>query len=117
MNRCTKCGTELTMTTSASGDPNSCPKCTASPKPRNEGGMAFPVPLAYNPNTGAASSTGEYWDGNGMSLRQWYAGMAMQGMLTNGFQPNMVKQTDPAAFDYAKAAFEMADAMIAEGAK
>jgi len=38
----------------------------------NDGGPAFPVPTdPLNPGT------------NGMSLRDWFAGMAMQGMLSN----------------------------------
>lgn len=55
----------------------------------------------------------------GMTLRQWYAGLAMQGMLCNGFIPNIVGpdgstlQSD----NYAECAFRMADAMLAEGSK
>lgn len=36
----------------------------------------------------------------GMSLRDWFAGMALQGMLANGFMPNQ---------DYTRAAFKLAD--------
>lgn len=44
----------------------------------------------------------------GMTLRQWYAGLAMQVLLMN---PNSSFKED------ARKAFEMADAMIAEGGK
>ena len=47
----------------------------------------------------------------GMTLRQWYAGLAMQGMLACPVQP----QSGPDMF--ARDAFAMADAMIAEGNK
>lgn len=39
----------------------------------NDGGPAFPVPLAFNPNSGEPQHTGMYFDGNGMSLRDWLA--------------------------------------------
>lgn len=47
----------------------------------------------------------------GMTLRQWYAGLAMQGMLACPVQP----QSGPDMF--ARDAFAMADAMLAEGNK
>lgn len=55
----------------------------------------------------------------GMTLRQWHAGLAMQGMLCNGFIPHMVKPEGSVSqsYNYAQAAFAMADAMIAEGSK
>lgn len=47
---------------------------------------------------------------NGLTKREWYAGLAMQGMLSdNNF--------DFPAEDIARVAFEMADAMLAEGDK
>ena len=75
---------------------------------KDDGGPAFPV-----------SGKNSAWDGDpsrgwytnpGMTLRQWYAGKAMQGMLTEAdtweSRANIVKQ-----------AFIYADAMIAEGKK
>lgn len=54
-----------------------------------------------------------------MTIRQWYAGLAMQGMLCNGFIPHMVKPEGYVlqSYNYAATAFAMADAMIAEGSK
>lgn len=72
----------------------------------NEGGPAFP---SFNLD--------EYSHvGGGMSLREFYAGMALQGMLCNGFQPNQVREnhSNTADFNYARAAVGMADALIRE---
>ena len=51
----------------------------------------------------------------GTTLRQWYAGLAMQGYLSR----NAICIPDDEQFDatVSKWAFEMADAMIAEGSK
>ena len=48
---------------------------------------------------------------NGMTLRQWYAGMALQGMLSSNVRLGLedIKKI------YAETAFRLADAMIAEG--
>jgi hypothetical protein len=57
---------------------------------RIDGGPAFPP----NPN-----------DAEGMSLRDWFAGMAMQGLLANcGADSEQI----------AKKAYEYADAMLVE---
>lgn len=40
----------------------------------NNGGPAFPVPLAFRPTDGEPVNTGMLWDGNGMTLRDWLAG-------------------------------------------
>jgi hypothetical protein len=52
-----------------------------------------------------------------LTLRDWFAAMALQGMLCDGFIPNQagVKQEDPKAFS--KAAYKMADAMLGERLK
>jgi hypothetical protein len=71
--------------------------------PKPDGGPAFPKPdTTFN---------GNYEYGPfGMSLRQWYAGQALVGMAANGpfFHSAIERGT------LAKAAFEVADAMIAE---
>ena len=64
-----------------------------------DGGPAFPLSL----------EAAKGYVGGGMSLRQWYAGMALQGMIASrmtGDKNNI-----------AEWAFEWADAMIAEGKK
>jgi len=47
----------------------------------------------------------------GMTIRQWYAGLAMQGL----YQVPAFRMAN--LDDYAKKAFEMADAMLLEGSK
>jgi len=63
---------------------------------------AFPVPNEHYPN-------GDVQYGhNGMYLRQWYAGLAMQTLIGIGDDSPEVN---------ARAAFAIADAMILEGRK
>ena len=74
-----------------------------------DGGPAFPYGDSIN-------------DGDvGMSLRDWYAGLAMQGALSNrafcdgGIDLFLVSQCRNSSFDaLAQAAYNMADAMIKE---
>jgi hypothetical protein len=68
----------------------------------NDGGPAFPIP----------SKQHVHWEG--MSLRDWFAGMALQGLavmhaaiLTEENSPEL-----PPAEATAKAAYEIADAML-----
>lgn len=71
----------------------------------HDGGPAFPVHTALELHQGLS----------GMSLRAWLAGMAMQGMLVNGFMPNQAtKNLGKSPYNYASAAVEMADALISE---
>lgn len=61
----------------------------------------------------------------GMSLRDWFAGQALQGLLARDLQPNSldnahvnhayVRRIDPETS--ARTAFKIADAMLAERAK
>ena len=67
--------------------------------PRNDGGAAFPVPGS------------QY---SGMSLRDWMAGMVMQGNLA-GRAPMVQGQTALAEVDWpaqATLAYKVADAML-----
>lgn len=75
-------------------------------KATNDGGPAFPVATIFNPHSGEPANTGQYWDGNGMSLRDWFAGMALQGTVSSG-EPEDVKHN-------AIVAYRNADAMLAE---
>jgi len=72
----------------------------------DNGGSAFPVPLTFSPN-GNPTTAGEYFsvDGNGMSLRDYFAAMALQGNHGN-FQENCTPET------LAKQCYEIADAML-----
>ncbi len=69
---------------------------------KNDGGPAFPH---VNPNYDGN------WDMNpqrgGMSLRDWFAGQAMQGMLAGGVKPDSPE-------DLAMGAYMAADAMLSE---
>lgn len=56
----------------------------------------------------------------GLTVREWYAGMALQGLLVNGchaLAPEGHSQSCLQPRVFAQVAFEMADAMLAEAAK
>jgi len=65
-----------------------------------DGGPAFPVLSDYAPN-GQLVAGGTY----GMSLQDWFAGMALQGILSTGWG-----RENPVAA--ASLAYEHADAMM-----
>lgn len=67
----------------------------------NDGGAAFPQ-LRITP-------TGHYSESAGMSLRDWFAGQALTGILAHGSVGNHA--------DIASNAYRFADAMLAERAK
>lgn len=70
-----------------------------------DGGPAFPQ---------------SYWSQHpapGMSLRQWYAGMAMQGIIASYANPAATGYPNDEADKVAKAAFQFADALLAHEAK
>lgn len=74
---------------------------------KNDGGLAFP--FAYQgPTTGPEV----YY---GMTLRDWFAGMAMQGILASDMKLHVegrpIERTPNVIAD---AAYQQADAMIAE---
>ncbi len=75
-----------------------------------DGGSAFP----YN---NGLSGLGAYC-GNGMTLRQWYAGKALEGLCVSWgaeeYSPNDVLATIP---NLTKWAFAFADSMIAHEEK
>lgn len=70
----------------------------------NDGGQAFP-------RTWTAGSNGEYWPDSesGMSLRDWFAGQALTGLIHKDVE------ADPRRI--AKGAYIIADAMLAERQK
>ena len=73
----------------------------------NDGGSAFPE--TFVDNEGRIDSASDYGKG-GMSLREWFAGMALQGLLS----ANSIRK-DGKTIE--QVAFEIADAMIAEREK
>lgn len=68
-------------------------------KPLNDGGSAFPVSVGMGPLSANFASPG-------MSLRDWFAALAMQAMTTGVDEPNETWIASHAYF--------LADAMIAE---
>lgn len=70
----------------------------------NDGGPAFPV-----------QGSPKYDDRNGLSLRDWFAGRALAGLLAfpGTLEGNSTKFADVAS----TTAYKMADAMIKERAK
>jgi hypothetical protein len=71
---------------------------------RDDGGPAFP-------RTGEGVGNPNY-DEPGMTLRQWYAGLAMMGMAWFQMKTDSSEMVEPEKA--AHCAFQMADAMIAE---
>lgn len=72
----------------------------------NDGGPAFPVMHNIDGNL-VPSPRVEYM---GMSLRDWFAGMALQGLLARGV--SNVNLNGRSAISVTDAAYEIADAMI-----
>ena len=73
----------------------------------NDGGPAFPQTIQANP--------GEYaYAPPGMTLRQWYAGQAMMGILAYPGKTTLDGLGVNEAPDLASAARSYADALIAE---
>lgn len=73
------------------------------------GGFAFP---GFNPN----QTNGQLVNSGGMTLRDWFAGMAMQGLMANPECWKHIGGTNSA--ETARVAFLHADAMLkARGAK
>lgn len=76
--------------------------------PVSDGGPAFPQAIAFNRNGEAVYSGMYFQEGPGMSLRDWFAGMALQGIMnnTNAF----ANMSDKAV---AENCWKAADAMLA----
>lgn len=74
-------------------------------KKNETGGHAFPPGVAATPGSGFRS--GE----SGMTLRDWFAGQALSGMLADEGEAGFKAQTAAAR------SYEMADAMLSERAK
>lgn len=74
-------------------------------KPLNDGGPAFPRPVSANPTNGDM-----VWEQEGMTLRDYFAAKALQGLLAMCAGEHINSGT-PA--EVAKYAYEHADAMIA----
>ncbi|MFO0806062.1 MAG: hypothetical protein U0791_23400 [Gemmataceae bacterium] len=73
----------------------------------NDGGQAFP--RAAGPE-GASFCNGE----EGMTLRDWFAGQVIAGLVTLNLPPG---ENSPSLPQFAMFAYAVADAMLAERAK
>ncbi len=75
----------------------------------DDGGPAFPTPVEFDPN-GQLISYGGY----GMSLRDWFAGQALAGMMAlPAVEGRGCWHTNSSPNQVAQVAYEYADAMIA----
>jgi hypothetical protein len=81
----------------------------------NDGGPAFPV-LKYE-----YKATGNLHPSptvqSGMSLRDWFAGMALQGLIASQSSDTGYSTTPATQKNVAKEAYSHADAMLAEREK
>ena len=85
-------------------------------EPINDGGPAFPVQTVFHPATLEPVHTGQYWNGNGLSLRDWFAGMAVQGELAA--QSVEIGQWANNNLEHlAKRCYAISDSMLAERLK
>lgn len=79
----------------------------STPNTINDGGPAFPIP--HDVQAGLKNGTfGILYRHTGMSLRAYFAGQAMQGLLTQPAEPEFGPR------HFAQAAVAAADALIAE---
>ena len=77
---------------------------------KNDGGPAFP-------DQGQRKETNGTWNQQwspGMSLRDWFAGMALQGLLAAEAHPRSIGTTYELQEQIPEHAYKFADAMIAE---
>jgi len=81
---------------------------------RDDGGCAFAAI--------ATSAADDVYHQTGMSLRDWFAGQALIGMLHNGFAPRQflgsrAPEGPQPPREYPAIAYALADAMLAERSK
>jgi hypothetical protein len=72
--------------------------CRPQPQAPNDGGPAFPLPAVFSPECGTLPGQG------GMSLRDWFAGMALANLTQ---APGIQRMQAAAEF-----AYKQADAML-----
>jgi hypothetical protein len=72
----------------------------------NDGGPAFPSTIQYFPDDKNAAEE------QGMTLRDWFAGQALAGLLRDGIDVHGIDDSAYLAYEMADAAYEMADAML-----
>lgn len=76
----------------------------------NDGGPAFPVLHSIDQDAMQAHDGSPEHRinhvGFGMSLRDWFAGMALQGLLAHGFESMRRNEVTQVAYEYADAMLE-----------
>jgi len=73
---------------------------------QDDGGPAFPLPASTQPN-------GDHqWQEYGMSLRDWFAGMALQGIIAKHPPRSGCIEDDQDEQAFANGAYAYADAML-----
>jgi hypothetical protein len=79
---------------------------------KNDGGPAFPQPCTEG---GYAANSPYNIAGGGMTLRDWFAGVALQGLLSGGAarRDNKLVDADGNFARLENAAYGFADAMLA----
>ena len=76
---------------------------------KDDGGYAFPIPLAIGPSGDVMHAA--QWASGGMTIRDYFAGAAMTGLLaSNAMYSGKTNDRDALALD----AYAHADAMISE---
>ena len=75
-----------------------------TPHKTNDGGPAFPVQTLVTP-TGEVMPVTVYHDVTGMSLRDWFAGQALVGLLS-------LDRPDASIVNVAYTSYRFADAML-----
>jgi hypothetical protein len=82
----------------------------------SDGGPAFPEPIVSTPDHGLQSS-GSYGFQTGMSLRDYFAAAALQGMMSNSDWCKAARDTTKEQMEFSEAvsrcAYEFADSMLA----
>lgn len=83
---------------------------------KDNGGSAYPVPIVMDPDHPARGYEWNY--SGGMSLQDWFAGQALQGILAAHANPNRATapQEEEASY-FSKISYVFADAMLAERSK
>jgi hypothetical protein len=81
-----------------------------------DGGSAFPV-LEYEGVTSESFEKIAQFTTGGMTLRDYFAGQALAGIVTNKDNWNIGNKAATRTDEYAKVAYALADAMLAEREK
>jgi hypothetical protein len=82
---------------------------------QNTGGPAFPRPASTDE---ANTCCGVFYDQEGMSLRDWFAGQALNGMLAHSTRYRPLPTASQNWHEaISEEAYQIADAMLAEREK